>query len=177
MNSNFQTLIKKSLEYFDNNNKKYENEINELTDSFIKGKNIVKNELDDQNSRLKFTSSNFTYEPELLGVYNINAKTFVWSWNFINLPKYLAIQSKYLLKYGLDIGRSSEDFLSEDSFYLKILLCNSRLNIEDEIQLDVLIAICSYILGGRIDFILKKKIKNDKLNIIEFYIVKQIFLN
>lgn len=172
MENNFGTLIKKSIEHYDNQNQEYSNQIKEILNFDRK----IFDSTGENKNRL-IIKNKFEYEYELLGIFNIETKTFVWSWCFIDLPKYLATQSKFLLKYGLEIGISNhDDILTEDSFYLKILLCNSRFSINDEFQLNIILAICSYVLSNRIDFIIKRPLVNMP-NIIEFYIVKQIFLN
>lgn len=175
MDNNFSTLLSKSTEYYDNQNNINKREITNLENILIerqksKGKEvgIIKNKVID-------SKNNIEYEYELLGLYDINSRTFVWSWSFILLPKYLSIQSKYLLHYGLNIGISNvNDTLEKDSYFLKILLCNSRIHIEDEFRLNFIIAVCSYILNDRIDFIIKRNYNEKHLNAIEFYIVKKI---
>ena len=76
MENNFGTLIKKSIEHYDNQNQKYSNQIKEILnfdrkifDSTGENKNrlIIKNQ--------------FEYEYELLGIFNIETKTGAIRWS------------------------------------------------------------------------------------------------
>ena len=116
------------------------------------------------------TNEKNRYNFEQLAIFDIETKTWAWSWCVPIISKYLTVESKYLLNYGLSLN---PDIDTKDFYYLKILLTNSRIYVGDELQLKIILAICSYILKNRIEFIYKLKItrKNNK-DIIMFYLIK-----
>ena len=176
------TLIKKSLEHFDQQN--YDNiellniddkkfAFNEETD-----RNLDK-ELDTdprKNYKVKEITrylKNETYDIEQLALFDSQTKTWIWSWCIPIISKTFIQESKYLLEYGLSLNVKLDQ---EDFYYLKVLLTNSRVNIEDEIQLEIMLAVCSYLLGSRIKCIYRKTIDGKNNNdIIYFYLIKNIY--
>lgn len=167
MENRLETLIVKALENYNYQNNKFKEE------RFL-----------DENSTLtfrenKFSSKNKIFSYELLATFDDKSKTWIWSWCSLILPSNLCIESKYLLQYGLQIENSTKDVGSGDvytldnsQYFLKLLLCNSRLKIENELQLDLIMAICSYLLNKRIDFVFKSEKKSSERNIYNIYIAK-----
>ena len=163
--SNFETLLKKSLENYDYQKTIFKKEIEELD---RKKDKIV--QVGDEN---KFSINNKEFKYEHLGIFHHNV--FCWSWSQTFEPKKLSVQSKYLLEYGLNLDATYEDMIKEDDSFLKLILTNSRIKIEDEIQLDSILAIFSYLLNNTVDFIYKKEIldKPDTYQIFTFKLIDE----
>ena len=80
----------------------------------------------------------FETEVEVLGIYHKKVGVWIWAWS---VPKYSIIKinlSKELLLYALSLGFEAS--------YIKTLLITSRGSIVDPIQLDIHIALASYII-------------------------------
>lgn len=167
--SNFETLIKKSLENYDYQKTIFRNEIDELDKKKDEITQIGSNKF---NNLFKINNKDFKYEH--LGIFHYDV--FCWSWSQTFEPKILAIQSKYLLEYGLNLDPTYEGSIKEDDSFLKLILTNSRIKIKDEFQLDSILAIFSYLLNNTVDFIYKKKILN-KPNTYQIYTFKLINKN
>jgi len=76
---------------------------------------------------------------EILGSFNNFSKTWIWAWSNPNNNKNLVYTSKKILNYGLDIVPTVE------AKFIKTELITSRFRISDIVQLDLHIAIASYI--------------------------------
>ena len=171
-----EVLIKKSLEFFDKQNYRNKEAIKYIDnkkeppfqtsftgqeDQKKEERNIIDLTVNDIETRYYF---------EQLAIYDVETRTWVWSWCIPIILRNLTIESKYLLDYGLSLNPTKD---TEDFYYLKVLLTNSRIHIKDELQLDIILAICSYILKGRIQFIYGENYhrKNNE-NVIIFYLIK-----
>jgi hypothetical protein len=135
---NVNNLIKKSLEYYDKQQTKYkyywyksdlivENKENKIT--------IIDSE-DENNIKLKSTY-------EILGIFDNQTKVWIWAWllPFLNLSE--TTISRKLLEYGLKLEPNSN---THDHLYIKSQLLNSRILIEDSIELDIHLALVSYLV-------------------------------
>ena len=146
----FSELIIKALYYYDLQCMKYINYIN------------------DENLNIDYM------DKEILGYWDRANKIWVWGWL---LPKVFDTSENIrneLIIYGLDIDNSQG---SKNHYFIKSLLLNSRLLIDDPIQIDINLALCSYIIKDRIKFIYTKKINldNNKTNYIcYYYLIKNI---
>lgn len=156
-------LIKKSLDYFDNQNHKFNKYLGKDFEILLK-----ENKIRNKNNQT-FTNINF----EVLGIFHHSSKVFIWGW----VVPYLSIDktkiSRELLNYGLNLDPRSNNI---DQFYLKSLFNNSRIYIENDFDLDLIQAISSYLLKNKIDFIRKGNLKlSDDDNLITiFYLIKII---
>ena len=92
------------------------------------------------------------FEFEILGYYDDNNKIWLWSWLFPDFSKEQNKLSTDLLKYGLDLEPGTN--MAEHAM-LKSMLVNSRIRLYDSIELDVHLAILSYILKQKILFLLR----------------------
>ena len=131
INDGIGQFILKSLEYYDKQQEKYEELINS------------KNYEIDNNNEIKINIKG--QEPiygsyEILGYYYMEPKVWVWSWVLNQINSESVEISKNLLNYGLKL----EPRDVSEHFYIKTLLVNSRILIDDEIQLDPNLAIYSY---------------------------------
>ena len=172
MDTKLENLIIKALEYYDEqnlNNKKYiSKDVNitvaRLEDSRIEQKPriIFRNLKDDE-------PEDFTYE--ILGIFDNKTNIWVWSWVFPLIDRKLNQECKNLLNYGLNIEIPNLEVM--DSYFIKTQLTNSRIYLKDKIQLDILLAVCSYLLGKKIKFIKEDTRKlNDEHYITYYYILK-----
>ena len=155
-------LIKKALNQYDNQCFKY--------------LEILK--VDHQNVRFNATNTEITftldsgeekiYDFEMLGYFDNQNKVWIWGWLLTNLGSDQTRISRELLEYGLKLEPNSN---STEHFYIKTLLVNSRISIEEDIQLDTNLAICSYLSKNKILFIYPRRryLDNSKTNYVTFY--------
>jgi hypothetical protein len=137
-------LILTALEYYDKNKEKYGKYI-----SKIKYYDTIINENDMEHSVIIFYDKNkkelFRSRYEIIGIYYNYSSTWVWSWTIPDYPKNATFITKKILNYGLDIDNKQDPLL-------KIELITSRFTIFNKIQLDIHIAISSYI--AKVPFII-----------------------
>lgn len=147
----FGELIKKAFNYYDLQCDEYAKYIN------------------DKNFNLDMA------DKEILGYYDKNNKIWVWGWVLPRdiYPDDITISSE-IINYGLNIDYNNA---SQDHYFIKSLLLNSRLLIEDIIQIEINVSLCSYIIKDRIKFIYIKNIYLDDTNtnyITYYYLIKNI---
>lgn len=167
MEQNIEQFIKTVLNYYDNTKQKYFNLINsedfKFDKNFDRDTTITIYSTDDKKKHI--------FDYELLGLFDVTTKIWVWGWTMSDLNKNLISSCTYLLNYGIDIDTTD----TKEHFFIKSLLVNSRILLEEDISLDINIAICSYILKNKCKFILPRKIyiNNDKNNYyIHYYLIK-----
>lgn len=140
-------LIKKSLEYYDKQQTKhkhywYESDI--ITES-NENKVILVDSKNENNIKLKSTY-------EVLGIFDNQTKVWIWAWLLPYLTYNETIISRKLLDYGLKLEPDSN---TNDHFYIKSQLLNSRILIEDDIELDIHLALVSYLVKELYLFVIK----------------------
>jgi hypothetical protein len=148
VDTDFGNLIKKALDMYDFQSETYRNYI--------------------LNGEAQFDSS------EILGYYDNENKIWIWGWLLPNSTIESIPLCNNLLNYGLNIDSSLG---STEHYFIKALLLNSRILVDDIIQLDINLAICAYILKDSIKFIYPKKKyldDNKKKYITYYYLVKNI---
>ena len=146
---NFDTYIIKALDLYDDR------------------RGIYNNYIRDNDSINKFKNDDI----EILGYYDNENKIWIWGWI---LPNKISNLCYKLLDYGLNIDPTNE---SSYHHFIKSLLLNSRLIVNNLIELDINLAICSYILKDLIKFILPYKFylnDNKDKYITYYYLVKNI---
>ena len=129
-------LIINSLRYYDKNKESY-------TKLFNKAKyysyTISENDL--EHNIITFYDKNkkeiFKSRYEFIGIYNPSVSIWIWGWAIPNLMKNQINLIKKVLNYGINLDR--------DSVFLKSELITSRFKIMNELQLDIHLAIASYI--------------------------------
>jgi hypothetical protein len=130
-------LILNALEYADTNKEKH-------VDIVKKARyySTVISEKDMEPSVITFYDKHkkpfFKARYEMLGTYLSDANTWLWAWADPRLPKSTTYLSKKILNYGLNID-------SKENWILKTELITSRFRIFDSVQLDMHIALSSYI--------------------------------
>lgn len=151
--NNIGQFIKKSLEYYDEQQEKYKEYINATNLEFNERNNELIINLPNQKP------INATYET--LGYYDTATSIWIWAWVINTLKSESTEIARNLLNYGLKLEPDKGDIL--EHFFIKTLLVNSRILIDDEIQLDTNIAVYSYLLKGKFSFILPRRIKNNSI--------------
>jgi hypothetical protein len=145
---------------------KYDN-ICEKNNKYIKNRNI--SILNDKN-QIKFIFDNYTedFDCELLGYFDNQNNIWIYSWVLTNIESSLTKTSKELLEYGLKL---EPDTNTDEHFMIKSLLVNSRIQIEESIQLDINLALYTSLLKDKIKFIYPKisYIDESHKNFITFY--------
>jgi hypothetical protein len=151
-------LIKKSLDFFDKQNNKYNKYLEE--DISLKDKKIF----------LSKNKSTIDINFEVLGIFHHSSKVFIWGWVLPYLSMNETKISRELLNYGLNLDPQSNN---KEHFYLKSLFVNSRIYIENDFDLDLISSISSYLLKDKFNFI-HRTIMTSKGNMLitTFYLVK-----
>jgi hypothetical protein len=163
---NFVDFVKNALDKYDTQYNKY--------NRFIEHNNVS---IDDKIGIIIFNNiENVDYNKytcELLAYFENDAKIWVWAWLSLRLENNFNELSRGLLNHGLTLSPSSN---SEDHYMIKSFLINSRIQINDKVQLDINLAICSKLLKDNILFIYPRTIYIDKTkdkSIILFYLIKK----
>lgn len=129
------SLILNSLKYWDTNNEKYTNFFNKAV--YYR---ILEGSADLDQNKIVFYDKNkvefYTSRYEILGGYFKDIKLWVWGWVMGNKKNEIIIAKK-LLNYGLDLGTEFN--------FLKSELITSRFRLTSEFQLDIHVAVASYI--------------------------------
>jgi hypothetical protein len=155
--------LKNILDKYDKQNKKYLKYImcNDIT--FNESNEMITFNIDEHND----------FYFELLSSFDFQNNIWIWSWLLTSLERKQNKLSRGLLNYGLDLEPSSN---SDEHYMIKSLLVNSRILIEDYIQLEINLAISSYLLRDRLLFIYPRKIYIDeskKKYVTNYYLIKK----
>ena len=158
-NINLDILIDKSLNYYDNQNNEYK--------SFIDDDITINRE----DNSIKFNKLNKEFKYELLGIFDNTTNIWMWGWM---IPEFLYNETnlvRKLLMYGLKITPTVITPVSDEKLYLKTQLVNSRFLLYEQFQLDLHLAIASYLVKDSIKFIYYKKkyLNKDKTKFITVY--------
>ncbi len=138
----FSDLIKKSLEYYDKQNyknKKY------IENTFVEVKSQDKILIHDKAGDVLLES-----EFEVLGLFDNQTNIWLWAWLLPFLSSNETLIARKLLDYALKLEPQSN---SDDHYYIKSQLLNSRISIEDSIELDIHLALSSYLIKDSFSFI------------------------
>lgn len=146
-------IIQTAFSYYDKNSEKYEMKFIHVQYVDFKktdkdtDRNII-NMYDKDNKLL------FSYKYELIGVFYGISNTWSWGWSLPRFTKNTVYTSRKILEYGLD--------LDNDNVFLKTELVTSRFKISNPIQLDLHLAIASYL--SKIPIIYKLSYKTKDLD-------------
>jgi hypothetical protein len=156
------SLIDKALNYYDQHNIEYEKYIKTDNIQLEREKNIIK--FPDIN-----TSNEFKYE--FLGIFDNTTNIWMWAWL---VPEFMFNETnivRKLLNYGLKISPTSTIKLNNEKLYLKTQMVNGRFLLYDNFQLDLHLAISSYLAKDNIKFIYYKKkyLNKEKTKFITVY--------
>ena len=168
MDSELLYTIKKALEYYDSMNQ-----------NFIK-KNKSKGNINQIRKEISFGDEIFRYE--FLGIFDKNTNIWIWGYALPILGDELKQEIENLHLYGLKqktIPIQKEKFsdnlqalaknISILNFYIKTIFGNSRILINNDLEIDILLAMSAYLLKERIKFIYKEE---DDSSLITYYLVK-----
>jgi hypothetical protein len=130
-----ETVVKLALSYYDDLIDKFNPLFKKVADHrrFIKDSDLERNTIEyyDRDGKVVFRS-----EYEILGVYNKSQKIWAWGWSDPKNKKNEIYISRKILDYGFDI---------DHSLILKTELIASRFIISDKIQVDMHVALASYL--------------------------------
>ena len=162
--TNLGHLVKKSLLNYDIKNEKFK--------EIIKTKDYI---LKKENAILEFNSLDKKFKFNILGIFDYSKKIWIWSWLVPSYSYNHILYTKKLLDYGIKINAGKK--IDNEFLWIKTQLVNSRFLLDDSLQLDIHLAISSYLLKDNFDFVypVTKQLtdnKNDKL--IIYYILKEI---
>tara|TARA_B110001469_G_C9376485_1_gene195615 strand:- start:63 stop:566 length:504 start_codon:yes stop_codon:yes gene_type:complete len=161
-NSELNMLIVNSLKLFDEQNKKYKKYINNNNINF-----------DRDNSIITFNDFNKIFSYQTLGIYDKTTNVWIWGWMYPESTSNEIILVKKILDYGLKQNNDTKErILSVGTNFLKTQLTNSRFIINKHFQLEINLAICSYLLKEQIKFIYKKPFLKNK-NIILYLMISE----
>lgn len=155
-------LLKSALTYFDHNNIKYKD--------FINDDNV---EIKSKTNQINFIKKKKNYNYNILGILDNNTNVWIWGWL---LPHKSFNEKKKvidLLNYGLKISLNYSEKISTLDFYLKTQLLNSRFLLNDNIQLDIHLALSAYLLKKQSKFIYpyKRYLNEDKTKYLTIYYI------
>jgi hypothetical protein len=160
----FVEFVKNALKKYDKQNNKYYNLINHDDVNLDENLGVITfNKVDDHDR----------YTFELLSYFDNGTKIWIWAWLLLRLENNFNELSRGLLNHGLTLSPSSN---SEEHYMIKSFLINSRIQINDSVQLDINLAICSDLLKDNILFIYPRKFYIDKTKdkyIILYYLIKK----
>lgn len=136
-------MVMNALEYYDKNS--------ERNDKYLKNVKFLRFiDVSDQNKGdiekaqiIMFNDEKieiFRSRYELIGQFNRTTNTWIWAWALPKVTKNKNYISRKILNYGLDI-----DADNPNSTFLKAELITGRFRITDDVQLDLHVAIASYI--------------------------------
>ena len=159
-------FVKKAIEHYDNQKMKYRNFINVQDVHFNEATNKISFYIEDST---KPHINDF----EVLGYFDNQSHVWIWGWLLNGLDVKQTKISRELLNYGLKIEPADN---SLEHFFIKSLLINSRISISEDIQLDVNLAIYSYLSRDKYSFIYpRKRFLDDKKTkwVTIYYVIKQ----
>lgn len=130
------SLVRNALSYYDANKEKYKKIF--LNDEYFK---IIKNKLDNEHNTIILYDENkkeiYKSRYEIIGIYDFPNSLWTWGWSIVDLRKNTTTIIRKVLQYGLELD-------PEDNF-IKIELINSRFRVSTRTQLDIHLAIASYL--------------------------------
>ena len=157
MDNNIENFIKTRLDILDKSKLIYKKYINTTDYIRDKDKGIL---IFKKNDEIIY-SGKFS----LFGIFDINTKVWIWSWATPNYIINDTIESKKILEYGLTLEPPTN---SDIQYYIKSHLVNSRLFFENEIFLDIHLALSLYLSKAK--FIYSESIKDNK-KMIYYYLI------
>ena len=141
---NLFNIIDKSLIFYDNQNKKFKKNIKTTNYTFNR-----------EDNSIQFPDIDKTkYNYEILGYFDNTTNVWLWGWLLPGLTEKEIKTIKELLFYGLKLSRENPKSKIDDwEYYLKTQLVNSRFLVKENLQLELHLAIASYLLKDKIKFI------------------------
>ena len=156
-------FIKRALEYYDNQKLKYYD--------FIKNQDVTFN-INENKINFHFDDDSISKEFQILGYFDNQNNIWLWGWLLNDLSFNTTKTCRFLLEYGLKLEPSSN---TSEHFFIKSLLVNSRIQVDEDSQLDINLAIYSYLAKDKISFIYPRKRYVDDSNskyVTFYYLIK-----
>ncbi len=158
-------IIDKALYHYDIQNNKYS--------KYLTTETIT---LDRQTNMIIFPDiDNIEHKYEVLGLFDNTTSIWMWAWM---VPDYMYNETEIvrkLLNYGLKITPNIISRVSDDRLYLKTQLVNSRFLLDGIFQLELHLALSSYLAKDNFKFIYSKRkylSKDKKKYITIYYLIK-----
>jgi hypothetical protein len=163
-NDSLNQFIKKALEHYDN-------QILTNIEILYTPDSNVKINLENKSIIFNLDDKEKTFDFEILGYFDNQSNIWIWAWLLTNLNSDETKITRELLDYGLKLEPMSN---SVEHFFIKSILVNSRISIEEYIQLEANLAIFSYIIKNKIKFIYPRKryLENSKKYVTFYYLIK-----
>lgn len=152
------------------------NSLNEYDETILKYENYITNEVNFNHKTYEIKLiNNLEYNFELLGLFDNSNNIWIWGWAIYIDNKITGIV-KDLLIYGLKI---EPELNSRVEFsFIKSLLVNSRILIENDIELNINLAIIFRLIKNKCLFIFPYKHYLDDIKYLTYYyIVKKNLIN
>lgn len=129
------STIRDSLEFYDNNQEKYHIFFDKVKYvRFVDNNNNTDDIIFyDENKKILLESSF-----EIMGIYLPKNNMWKWSWSIPSIHKKYTFISRKILEYAFNLHHTKE-------FPLRSDLINSKIKINNDLQLDIRIALSSYI--------------------------------
>ena len=166
-NFNLNSLIPLSLEYYDKNKKEYNEFIKNIDkiERIQTDKDMEKNKIIFYNKKNKVLLES---EYEIIGIFYKKFNAWIWSWAMPTLKKNEVMISRKLLNYALDIDINREE--NSQFRYIKTELITSRTRVTNKLQLDIYLALVSYLSKKK--FIYKRRfhLSDEPNNYIDYYL-------
>ena len=157
-------LITKALIYYDTQNKTFK--------KYIKSTNIKFNR-EEGTITFKDNDKDNIFKHDILGMFDNTTGIWMWAWMIPEFTDKETTIVKKLLYYGLKINTADNNMrkIVEDKLYLKIQLVNSRFLLDSNFQLELHLAIASYLIKDNIKFIYPriKYLNEEKTKFITIY--------
>ena len=160
MNNNIKDFFIKAFKHYDDQQSTYEIYINNSLHNIINTNNTIVIKPYDT------IKPDVTYNYEILGIIDNQSHVWIWSWLIPQFKDTVTKLAKELLLYGLKLEPSSNTNIHS---YLKIQLLNSRILIENDIELDMHLSLISYLIKDKILFILPITLNDNKKDTITIY--------
>jgi hypothetical protein len=129
------STIRDALDFYDKNREKFSAFFNKVKYvKFVNNNNIIDDIIfydDDKNILLESSY-------EILGVYLPKSNFWKWSWSIPTVHKKYTYISRKILEYAFNLDHNNELSLRSE-------LINSKIKIVNDLQLDIHIALSSYI--------------------------------
>ena len=129
-------IVTNSLKYYDKNMEIYKDKL-----KYAKYFKIEESSSDTQHEILLFYDENkkliLKTRYEYIGIYGHNTQTWIWGWSIPTLRKISTTIIRKIFNYGAELDPSES--------FLKTELVTARFMISDPIQLDIHMAIVSYL--------------------------------
>jgi len=158
-------LIPIFLDKYDESINKYSKLINYQNKKFL----IDNSTIPISDGRIHFKGSeDFYLDSFFLGAYHTNDKVWIWNWCH-PLPSKNIQLGNILINYALNFDESKLE--REDFSFIRSTLVNSRINIDNDVNFDILKGLIIHITKVKVIIPIEFNINNKK--IIYYYGIKE----